>query len=209
MINPYVMKIIVAARDEDSINGISKRTGISFGWTRRWVKELAKAGVFTLDRMKLTINKQNEVYRKTLAYIKDMFGGDISFYYSVLSWMGITYCFTKTDAVFVWTKGGYQIGRSMDWYPIFVKIKEKDRETFEYYVRKLGFRIGSGKLFYRPEFLEKFPIEFCEDIPVDPLKDTIRFMQKYVYNFEPALEMIQKMYHVDLGVKYEEAETNA
>jgi hypothetical protein len=37
------------------------------------------------------------------------------------------------------------------------------------------------------------------------MDDTIAFMKKYVYNFQPALEMVQEMYGRKLGVKYREA----
>lgn len=205
MVNPHVMKILISARDVDSINAIAKRTGISFGWAYKWVKELAKAGVFRASRMSLTLNKGSAMYKGTLAYIRKVFGADASFYYSVLPLMGVTYCFTKSDAVFVWTKGGYQIGRSKDYYPIFVKVRAQDKGTFGYYVDKLGLRVNAKRdVFFRPEFAEEFGIEMCSGIPVEPLDDTISFMQKYFYNFQPALEMIQEMYGKKLGVNYKE-----
>ncbi len=205
MINPHIMKIIIAARKTDSINAISKRAGISFGWTHKWVTELAREGVVKPSRMMLTINTKNLVYKKTLAYIKAIFRQDIRFYYSVLSLMGIVYCFTKTDAVFVWTKGGYQIGRSKEYYPIFAKIRKQDKKIFEDYVRKLGLQVNAKRgVFFHPEFVQDFPIEMCENIPVDPLEDTIAFMKKQFYNFQPALEMIQEMYGMELGVHYKE-----
>lgn len=205
IVNPHVVKILIAARDVDSINAIAKRTGISFGWAYKWVKELAMAGVFQASRMRLTLNKGSAMYEWTLAYIRKVFGNDASFYYSVLPLMGITYCFVKSDAVFVWTKGGYQIGRSKDYYPIFVKVKTCDRKIFGYYVRKLGLRVNAKKgVFFRPEFALEFGVEICDGIPVEPLDDTISFMQRHFYNFQPALEMIQEMYGKRLGVKYKE-----
>ncbi|MBI2550554.1 hypothetical protein HYV83_05245 [Candidatus Woesearchaeota archaeon] len=209
IVNPHVMKILIAARDVDSINAIAKRTGISFGWTYKWVKELARAGVFQASRMRLTLNKNSAVYKRTLAYIMEVFGNDASFYYSVLPLTGVTYCFTKTDAVFVWTKGGYQIGRSKDYYPVFVKIKEQDREIFDFYTNKLGLRVNAGAgVFFRPEFVREFKAERCENIPVDPLEATIAFMKKHFYNFQPALEMIREMYRKKLNVHYREAGVN-
>ncbi|MBI2580300.1 hypothetical protein HYV85_00650 [Candidatus Woesearchaeota archaeon] len=159
--------------------------------------------------MKLTLNKSNAMYRLTLSYVRKVFGNDASFYYSVLPLMGVTYCFTKTDAVFVWTKGGYQIGRSKDYYPVFVKISEQDREIFDFYANKLGLRMNAGAgVFFRPEFVSTFKVERCENIPVDPLEATIAFMKKHFYNFQPALEMIQEMYGKDLNVHYKEAGVN-
>jgi len=41
-------------------------------------------------------------------------------------------------------------------------------------------------------------------MPVESLNETIRFMQENIYNFQPALEMIQEMYNKQLKVKYKE-----
>ena len=51
---------------------------------------------------------------------------------------GMDYIFTGTDAVFVWTKGGYNIGRSMESYPIFIEILEKDKVAWQKYFYRFG-----------------------------------------------------------------------
>lgn len=205
ILNEHVMKIIVATRKVDSINAISKRIGLSYGWTYKWVKELIKIGCFRQKGLKLFLNTDNKFYRNTLNYIKSNFRRDIGFNYSVLGLFGIKYCFTKTDAVFVWTKGGYNIARSKDYYPIFIRIKKEHYITFLEYCRKLGLRINVGTgVFYFVEVLSDFEVSHLDNIPVESLKDTIRFMKKYIYNFQPALEMIGEMYNKDLRVRYKE-----
>ncbi len=205
-INPYTLKIIIAARSEDSINAISKRIKLSYGWTHKWVQELIRIGVFQEKNRKIALQKNNAFYRQTINYIRQTFSQSVSFHYSVLQLFGMTYCFTKTDAVFVWTKGGYNISRSKEYYPIFIKVKEK--ELFEYYCEKLGLRTNAKKgIFYVPEFADKFDISFCENIPVEPLETTIEFMKKNIYNFQPALEMVGEMYGCKLA-KYAEVMTN-
>lgn len=201
------MKIIIAARKQDSINLIAKRINLSYGWTYKWVKELIKIGVFKGFRLKLELNENNQFYKNTLNYIKTNFSKDINFYYSTLNLFGIKYCFTKTDSVFIWTKGGYNISRSKDYYPIFIKIKKDQLEIFNQYYKKLGLKIGSKKgIFYSIEVLEDFQIAYLDKIPVDTLDSTIKFMKKYIYNFQPALEMIKEMYGKKLKIKYKEVE---
>ncbi|MBU1203577.1 MAG: hypothetical protein KKG60_00735 [Nanoarchaeota archaeon] len=209
LINPHVLKILITAREEDSINSISHRTGLSYGWTYKWVKELAKINVFRLTRMKVYLNKKNSFYKKTLRYINQSFGKDIGFHYAVLELFGIRYSFTKTDAVFIWTKGGYNIGRYKQFYPIFIKIKKRDKGLFEFYHKKLNFEINKKKgIFYNVTYLDDFEMEHCDAIPVDCLKETIAFMQENKYNFEPALEMIKEGYNKKINVGYKEALTN-
>lgn len=201
------MKIIIAAREEDSINAIAGRIGLSYGWAYKWVNELAKIGVFKATRMKLYLQKDNEFYKKVLQFIKDNFSKDINFYYSVIKLFGISYCFTEIDSVFIWTKGGYNIARYRDHYPIFLKIKKTDYSLFQYYANKLELNKKQG-IYYEIKLEESIDCEFAGDIPVDPLDKTIAYMNKYIYNFQPALEMIEEMYKIKKTVKYKEAVTN-
>ncbi len=202
ILNPHTMKIITAARRVDSIRAISKRIGLSYGWTYNWVLELEKAGVFAKSSKKVFLNEKNRFYRRVLGFIKSAFREDVGFHYSVLGLFGIKYCFTGIDSVFVWTDSGYNISRYRGYYPIFIKVKKSDRASYEFYIKKLGL---TGKIFYRPSFLQDFAVSFHKGTPVDPLEETIRFMQKYIYNFQPALEMIQEMYGKELGARYKEA----
>ncbi len=207
-INPYVLKIIIAARKVDSISSISKRIGLSYGWTYKWVDELAELGIFTKHRMKLALN-ENKAYRMFLDFIRANFSHNIGFHYSVLGLFGIEYCFTSIDSVFIWTKGGYNIARYSEYYPIFIDIKETDFTVFKEYCRKLNLRTGGSKgAFYRVRLVKDIVCEKVDDIPVEPLDKTIRFMEKHIYNFEPALEMIKEMYGKRTKVRYKEALTN-
>lgn len=209
IINPYVLKIIVAARKEDSIKAISNRAGISYGWTYKWIKNLAKLGVFKLTRMKTFLNEDSSFYTKTLHYIKETLSKDIQFNYEVVSLLGIDYCFTKVDAVFIWTRGGYNIARYKDFYPIFIKVKKKDKRLFEEYCNRLNLAINKKKgVFYRPIFSDNFKASDCEGIPVDSLTETISFMKENRYNFEPALEMVEERYKRGIKIKYKEFVTN-
>ncbi len=207
--NPYVIRIIISAKDEDSINAISHRIGLSYGWTYNWVKKLVEIGVFRETRTKLVLNKDNPFYNRLLGFIRENFKEDVSFHYTVLSLFGVKYCFTKTDAVFIWTDGGYNISRYKDYYPIYIKLGESDEEIFKGYCHKLGLKIESkSRIHYSVELLKDFSATEHKGVPVDSLADTIAFMKENIYNFEPALEMVQNLYKKKLGVKYAEVVSN-
>ena len=209
LINPYVLRILISVRKKDSINAISKRIKLSYGWTYNWIKELASLDTLKLTRMNVYLNEDNEFYKRTLNYIKKVLSNDVSFYYNALDLFGIKYCFTAIDSVFIWTKGGYNISRFRDYYPIFIKVKKEDKDLFEIYCKKLNLKINKNKsIFYKVIYLEDFEVYYCDNIPVDSLQDTIKFMLKNKYNFEPALEMIKEIYNKKLKVKYKEAITN-
>ncbi len=204
LINPYVIKIIISAREEDSINSIAKRIKLSYGWTHKWIKELIKEGIFKEKWKGIILQKDNKTYKAIIKFIRNNFN-DVRSYYSFLDLFGIKYCFTKTDAVYIYTEGRYNIARYKEYYPIFIKIKKLDYERFLYYCNKLNLKINSKRnVFYMPEVLDNFKAAETNKTPVDPLDMTIEFMKKYIYNFQPALEIIQEIYNKKLNIKYKE-----
>ncbi|OIO41324.1 hypothetical protein AUJ62_03005 [Candidatus Pacearchaeota archaeon CG1_02_32_21] len=204
LLNPYVIKILISLRKEDSISSISKRINLSYGWTNKWVNELIKEGILKEKWRGVVLQEDNRSYQIILKFIKDNLN-DINFYYLVLNLFGIKYCFTKTDAVYVWTVGRYNIARYKEFYPIFIKIKKLDYPIFLEYCKKLGLKINSNKgVFYNTEILDSFECIKKKKSFVEPLNETIDFMQANRYNFEPALEMIKEMYNQKLNIKYKE-----
>ena len=200
MLNPYVLKILISLRKEDSISSISKRINLSYGWTNKWVNELIKEGVLKEKWRGVILQEDNKAYQSILRFIKENLK-DINFYYSALNLFGIEYCFTKTDAVYLWTEGRYNIARYKGYYPIFVKIKKLDYPIFLEYCKKLGLKINSGSgVFYNVEVLDGFECVKKKNSFVEPLNETINFMQANIYNFEPALEMIKEMYKKKLNI---------
>src|SRR3989338_7917754 len=129
MLNPYVLKILISLRKEDSISSISKRINLSYGWTNKWVNELIKEGILKEKWRGVILQEEANSYKKILKFIRNNLK-DINFYYSALNLFGVRYCFTKTDAVYVWTEGRYNIARYKEYYPIFIKIKKADYSTF-------------------------------------------------------------------------------
>lgn len=203
-LNPYVIKILIAMRPEDSISAISKRVGLSYGWTHKWIKELVKEGVVKEKWRGLILQENNRTYREILGFIRKMLG-EVGFYYSVLPLFGIGYCFTKTDAVYIWTEGRYNVARYREFYPIFIKIKSENWDLFKWYCTKLGLKINAkNRVFYSPEKTQEFDFVPKLNYNVEPLNETIAFMKSNIYNFQPALEMISELYNKKLNIKYRE-----
>jgi len=203
-INPYVIKILISVREKDSISSISKRIRLSYGWTHKWVTALMKEGMVRERWKGVILQEDNKSYKEILKFIRNSIS-ETSLYYSALSLFGIQYCFTKTDAVYFWTEGGYNIARYKGFYPIFVRIKKEDKAIFYWYCRKLNLKISAKKgVFYSPEFTEHFKCIEKGGYSIIPLHETIKFMKKNIYNFEPALEMIDETYKKGLKIKYRE-----
>ncbi len=201
------MKILISVRENDSISSISKRIGLSYGWTHKWVAELIKEGILKEKWKGVVLKKDNKKYKEILKFIRNNIS-ETSLYYSVLKLFGIEYCFTKTDAVYFWTEGRYNIARYREYYPIFIKIKFEDYPIFLSYCKKLNLKINSKKgVFYSPEVVGEYKFTKKGEYFIEPLNETINFMKKNIYNFEPALEMIYEMYKKGLNIKYKEINT--
>jgi len=206
-INPHVIKILISVRENDSISSISKRIGLSYGWTHKWVVELVKEGILKEKWRGVVLQKDNKSYKEILKFIRNNIS-PTSLYYSVLNLFGIEYCFTKTDAVYFWTEGRYNIARYREYYPVFIKIRYEDYPVFLWYCKKLHLKINAKNgVFYFPEIVNKLDFRKKGGYSIEPLDETIAFMKKNIYNFEPALEMINEMYKKKLNIKYKEANT--
>ncbi len=211
LINPYVAKILISARDGDSIRRISQKIQESYGWTYKWVSELEKIGALKRKKQEVYINKNNSFYREAMKFIKkSLYNLSLTDAYLLPNFTGLNYIFIGIDAVFIWTKGGYNIGRSKISYPIFIEVLEKDKDDWQRYFSKLNvkytFRNERKKgIYFVISVSKKIEKEYCEQIPVLPLAKTIEWAKKYRFNFEPALEMLDDMYNLKIGIKYAEA----
>lgn len=142
---------------------------------------------------------------------------NISKSYDLLKEADMTYALTGPDAVFLWTKGGYQVDRFFGFYPIHLKINRKELEEWKSFFRsrKQRFQVRGQPvretlfgLFYVLYPEADFDVEELNGFSVIPLKETVDFCQRNIYSFEPALEMLDEMYGLGLKVMYKEAKTN-
>jgi len=142
---------------------------------------------------------------------------NISEGYELVRQVGLKYAFTGPDAVFFWTKGGYQVDRFFGFYPIHVLVRKADLNRWKRFFRSMGkmFWVDGEPVkqtlfgvFYVFYPRVDFGVEQVEGFNVVPLKETVAFCEQNVYSYEPALEMLDEMYGLGLRVRYKEAETN-
>jgi len=142
---------------------------------------------------------------------------NVSRAYDLLKEVSMDYSLTGPDAVFFWTRGGYQVDRFFGFYPIHLKIKKDDLRSWERFFKsnKQKFHIEGQPiketlfgLFYVLYPEADFRTEDVEGFRVDPLKSAVKFCQDKIYSYEPALEMLDEMYDLGLEVEYREVKTN-
>ena len=211
IMNPYVIKILITARDGDSIRAISKKIVLSFAWTYKWVEKLVEIGIMKRKGQKIKVNTEDVTYQAFLRLIKTSLQQhlDLSDAYALPHLSGLTYAFTETDAVFIWTDGGYNIARSRDSYPMFIDVLEKDIEQWKTFFNNVAVSVTANIEKQKGIYFVLIPKKEINktvknDVYVIPLEDTVTYAQKYIYNFQPALEMLDQMYHLNMNIQYAE-----
>ena len=209
IINKHVAKISLALEEEDSILRLSKKINSSYGWTHKWINRLEDIGVIKAEKGVKIIDK--DFFEEFKSLSKSVLEKKIELEdaYLLPNMTGMDYAFTKLDSVFLWTKGGYQIGRSKENYPIFIEVLRNELKDWEEFFKDLSIdysieeRQGSGIYFVLfPK--DKIGSEEKDNLQVIPLKETVRWAKKYGANFQPALEMLDEMYDLDLNIEYKE-----
>lgn len=136
---------------------------------------------------------------------------DVGKAYDLLKTVPYPYALTGVDAVFVWTRGGYNVGRFFGFYPIHLKVAESDVAKWKRFFRSKSaksFRVdmpvnetifGVFYLLYPARAIKRVTIE---GLDVESLAKTVRFCKKNIYTYEPALEMLDDEFKLGLGFTY-------
>lgn len=131
--------------------------------------------------------------------------------YELVRKVRLKHAFTNVDAVFLWTKGGYQVGRFFGFYPIYLKVLRKDlkkwKETLKserVYIKGEPLRETFFGIFYVLQPEKDFKIAKIDDFYADSLKQTVEFCKRNIYQYEPALEMLNEMYDLKMKARYRE-----
>lgn len=135
--------------------------------------------------------------------------------YELVNEARMDYAFAGPDAVFFWTKGGYNVDRFFAFYPIHLKVKRHEVDKWRSFFKGRKVHVNGEPVketlfgvFYVLYPEPKFRVEKIEGFRIIPLEETIEFCQENIYSYEPALEMLNEMYSLGLEVKYMETETN-
>jgi len=73
------------------------------------------------------------------------------------------YAFTGPDAVFFWTKGGYNVDRFFAFYPIHLKIRKGDLKSWEIFFKSKGRRFHVNGKPIRRTLFGTFYVLYPED----------------------------------------------
>ena len=109
---------------------------------RQTVDELEDAGYLRYDDgLFVTNDHVREAARDLLATNAAVNSPSIEEAYVFPQFGNWPFAFTRVDAVYVWTHGGYQVGRNPDDYPLFLAVREQDIEAWQGFFERFGIPI--------------------------------------------------------------------
>jgi hypothetical protein len=206
-------KALLAAEPGDSVRRVSQKIDEPYETVRQKVKRLEKGGIVETDEGFRVVapSVKKSIYQSAAA------GARVSppsarEAYVLPHFADRPFAFTRIDAVYVWTRGGYQVARSPDDYAVFVAVEEP--AYWKNFFADFGVPANDernsvdeidGSVQFVVEERDKVEPERVEGQPVIPLDETVEYMRDNLAHFQPALEMLDEMYdELDLDVSYSE-----
>jgi hypothetical protein len=132
-------RVLLAIEPGDSIRRVAHHLHTPYETVRQAVNRLEDAGYLTYDDgLFVTDNRVRETARDLLAASADVSPPSIEEAYILPQFGDWPFAFARIDAVYVWTQGGYQVGRNPDDYPIFLAVREQDVEVWQSFFQRFG-----------------------------------------------------------------------
>jgi len=208
---------ILAIERGDSIRRVAQHLQTPYETVRQAVNRLEDAGFVTFDDgLRVLDERVHSAARELVAASASVSPPAIEEAYVVPQFGDWPFAFTRIDAVYVWTRGGYQVGREPEDYPLFLAVREEDVGAWEGFFESFSLPTAferqpredlDGPLQFVLEPRPSLDIEYVEGYPVVPRDETIEYMREHFAQFQSALAMLDRQYEdLDLGVTYRETE---
>lgn len=205
------LKTVLAIDSGDSISGVARKIDENRETIRRIVNELEKEGYVEYDRGLTVVEPAVRAAGLSfLAASADVVSPSIQEAYVLPQFADLEFAYTSIDAVYIWTRGGYQVAREPDDYPLFIAVEETDLEKWKEFFDRFEIPVAQER---QPAAEIEQGIQFvlkpCATVtadtvdgrPVIPLQETVEFAQEHYATFQSALDMLERM--------YDEVETDA
>lgn len=197
------LKVILALDQGDSISGVARKIDENRETIRRVVNRIEEAGYVAYDNgLHLVDQTIRDVGLEFLTATADISPPSISEAYVLPQFAGMEYAFTAIDAIYVWTRGGYQVARDPEDYPLFIAVHEFEVDAWTEFFDRFGISTtkerqpaddlnGAIQVVLEPR--SQIEAEMVDGRPVISLQETVTFANEYYATFESALDMLGRM----------------
>ena len=210
-------QVILGLQSGASIRCVSQRLQAPYETVRQAVNRLEDAGFVEYDDgLTITDDRVRIAARELLAASAAVNPPTIEEAYVLPQFGDWPVAFTRIDAVYVWTRGGYQVGRDPEDYPVFLAVREQDIDAwsgfFDSFELPAGFERQPRASIDSPvqfvlEPRSALEIDHVDGYPVISRAETIDYMRENYAHFQSALSMVDRLYEdLDLDVAYRETE---
>lgn len=211
-------KTLLAIEAGDSITAVARKIDENRETIRRTVNTLEDAGyVVYEDGLYIGDEAVRDAALALLATAAQVSPPTVSETYVLPHFADMACAFTGIDAVYIWTRGGYQVARSPDDYPLFLAVHASEQPAWEEFFEQFSIPTtverrppdeieGPVQIVLTPT--EDLTVEFVDGRPVISLEETLAFAREHYATFQSALDMLDRMYdEVDADASYRERAT--
>jgi hypothetical protein len=205
------LKTLLAIEPGDSISGVARKIDENRETIRRVVNTLEDEGYVEYDRGLTGVDPTvREAGLSFLASSAGVVPPSIPEAYVLPHFAGLEFAYTSIDAVYIWTRGGYQVARDPEDYPLFIAINETDLEEWNRFFDRFEIPVAqerqpAAEIDQSIQFVLKpcttIEADTVDGRPVIPLQETVEFAREHYATFQSAFDMLGRM--------YEEVETDA
>jgi len=205
------LKTLLAIDPGDSISGVARKIDENRETIRRVVNTLEDEGYVEYDRGLTGVDTAvREAGLSFLAASAGVVPPSIPEAYVLPQFTGLEFAYTSIDAVYIWTRGGYQVARDSGDYPLFIAINETDLGEWKQFFDRFEIPVSqerqpADEIDQSIQFVLKpcaaVEADTVDGRPVIPLQEAVEFAQEHYATFQSALDMLGRM--------YEEVETDA
>ena len=196
-------QVILAIESGDSIRRVAQHLHTPYETVRQAVNRLEDAGYVRYDDgLSVVDERVRDAARELVAASAGVSPTSIEEAYVIPQFGDWPFAFTRIDAVYVWTQGGYQVGREPNDYPLFLAVREEDVDAWETFFESFGLSTAferrpgdelDGPLQIVLEPRPSLDIEHVEGYPVIPRAETIEYMRENYAQFQSGLAMLDRM----------------
>jgi DNA-binding IscR family transcriptional regulator len=207
------LKTLLAIEPGDSIAGVARKIDENRETIRRVVNALEDEGYVEYDRGLTVVEPAvREAGLSFLAASAGVVPPSIPEAYVLPQFAGREFAYTSIDAVYIWTRGGYQVARDPEDYPLFITVAETDLDEWTQFFERFGIPVAqerqpADEITQTIQFVLKpcaaVEAETVDGRPVIPLQETVEFARDHYATFQSALDMLGRMYEeVDTDADY-------